>query len=312
MKPVGVLLIVMSCAVLALGAQEPTTSPPQEPTTATPVFKARSDLVVLHVNVFDGHSDAVPNLPQSAFQVFEDGKPQTITFFSGADVPVAAGLAIDNSTSMLTRRKMVLAGTRAFATSSHPEDQVFTVVFNEYVRTGLPGGLSFTQSPSVIEASLLRFVPGGMTALYDAVIQGLDHLQEATHQKKVLVVLSDGEDNASTHSKQDMLHRARRSDALIYTIYTGDLASTRGDRDVMKKLASLSGGVMYSPDSETRVIADFKEIADNIRRGYSIGYVPSDPDGEYHRVKVTVRAPGFKNLSVRARDGYTAGDTTTD
>jgi len=312
-KHVGVLLIVVSCAVIASRAQEPTTSPPKEPTTdATPIFKVRSDLVVLHVNVFDGHSDAVPNLPQSAFQVLEDGKPQPITFFIGADVPVAAGLAIDNSTSMLTHRNMVLAGTRAFATSSHPEDEVFTVVFNEYVRTGLPGGLSFTQSPSVIEASLLRFVPGGMTALYDAVIDGLDHLQKATHQKKVLVVLSDGEDNASMHSKKDMLHRALRSDALIYTIYTGDLASTRGDRDVMKRLASMSGGVIYSPGSEMRVVADFKEIADNIRRGYSIGYVPSDPDGEYHRVKVTVRAPGFKNLSVRARDGYTAGDTTTD
>jgi Ca-activated chloride channel homolog len=312
-KPVGVLLIIMSCAVLVPRAQESATSTPQEPTTAaTPVFKSHSDLVVLHVNVFDGHSDAVPDLPQSAFQVFEDGKPQPITFFTGADVPVAAGLAIDNSTSMLTRRNMVIAGTRAFAASSHPEDQVFTVVFNEYVQTGLPGGLSFTQSASIIEASLLRFAPGGMTALYDAVIEGLDHLQEATHQKRVLVVLSDGEDNASMHSKQDMLHRARRSDALIYTIYTGDLASTRGDRDVMKKLASLSGGVTYAPDSEARVIANFTEIADNIRRGYSIGYVPSNPDGEYHRVKVTVRAPGFKNLSVRARDGYTAGDSTTD
>jgi Ca-activated chloride channel family protein len=225
---------------------------------------------------------------------------------------VAIGLAIDNSTSMLTRRNMVLAGTRAFASSSHPEDEVFTVVFNEYVRAGLPGDLRFTRSASMIEASLLRFVPGGMTALYDAVIQGLDHLQDATHQKRVLVVLSDGGDNASQHSKEDMLHRARRSDALIYTIYTGDLASDRGDRDVLKKLASISGGVTYSPGSEAQVVADFKEIAENIRRGYSIGYVPSKPDGEYHRVKVTVRAPGYKNLSVRARDGYTAGDTGAD
>ena len=94
----------MSCAVIASRAQEPATSPAQEPTTATtPIFKSRSDLVVLQVNVFDGHSDAVPNLPQSAFQVFEDGKPQPITFFTGADVPVAAGLAIDNSTSMPQR-----------------------------------------------------------------------------------------------------------------------------------------------------------------------------------------------------------------
>ena len=314
MKLVGALLVVASWTVLAPHAQEPTTSsPPQDPTAAaTPIFKSRSDLVVLHVNVFDGRSDAVPNLPQTAFQVFEDARPQEITFFSGADVPVAVGLAIDNSTSMLTRRNMVLAGTKAFASSSHPEDEVFTVVFNENVRTGLPGDLRFTRSASMIEASLRRFVPGGMTALYDAVIQGLDHLQEATHQKRVLVVLSDGGDNASQHSKEDMLHRARRSDALIYAIYTGDLASDRGDRDVLKKLASISGGVTYSPGSEAQVVDDFREIADNIRRGYSIGYVPSKPDGEYHRVKVMVRAPGFKNLSVRARDGYTASDTSAD
>ena len=318
MKLAGVLLIVISCTVLASHAQEPA-SPPQdappaspEPTTATPVFKARSDLVVVHVNVFDGRSDAVPDLPQSAFQVYEDGKPQPITFFSGADVPVAVGLAIDNSTSMLTRRNMVLAGTKAFATSSHPEDEVFTVVFNEHVRTGLPGGIRFTRSPNIIQAALLQFAPGGRTALYDAVIEGLDHLQEATHQKRVLLVLSDGEDNASRHSKQDMLHRAQRSEALIYTIYTGDLASTHGDRDVMKKLAAMSGGVSYAPDSEARVVANFKEIADNIRRGYSIGYVPSKPDGDYHRVKVVVQAPGYKNLSVRARDGYTASDTGAD
>jgi len=326
-KRVAVLLIVVSCAVLASHAQEPAATPPQQPTASpssepaassqergapTPVFKARSDLVVLHVNVFDGRSDAVVNLPQSAFQVYEDARPQTITFFSGADVPVAVGLAIDNSTSMLTHRNMVVAGTKAFAASSHPEDQVFTLVFNEHVRTGMPDGMRFTQSPAIIQAAFLRFPPGGMTALFDAVIEGLDHLQEATHQKRVLVVLSDGEDNASRHSKQDMLHRALRSDALIYTIYTGDVASTRGDRDVLKKLASMSGGVNYAPASEAQVIADFKEVADNIRRGYSIGYVPSKPDGEYHRVKIIVRAPGYKNLSVRARDGYTAGDTSAN
>src|SRR5215211_5768281 len=279
-----VLLGVLLCAIASLTARQEQESSPSA------VFRSESDLVVLHVNVFDGRSDAVANLPQSAFQVYEDARPQPVTFFSGTDVPVAVGLAIDNSTSMLLRRNMVVAGTKAFATSSHPEDEVFTVVFNEHVRTGMPEGIRFTQSPSIVQAALLRFLPGGLTALYDAVIQGLDHLQEATHQKRVLVVLSDGEDNASQHSKQDMLHRAQHSDALIYTIYTGDLASTRGDRDVLKKLASISGGVIYAPDTEAQVVADFKEIAENIRRGYSIGYVPANPDGEYHRVKVIVRA----------------------
>ena len=284
-----------------------TVAPPNQQDADRPLFKARSDLVVLHVNVFDGKSDAVSALPRSAFRVFEDSREQEITFFSDADVPVAVGLVIDNSGSMITRRKMVLAGGTAFAESSHPEDELFTIIFNEHVRLGLPGELAFTQSRPMLQASLISHEPGGMTALYDAVVDGLDHLQMATHQKRVLVVLSDGEDNASRRSKADMLHRASRSDALVYTIWTGDLAGNVGNRGVLHDLAARTGGLSYTPDSEAAVVSDFKTIAENIRRGYSIGYVPTNTntDGEYRRVKVMVRVPG-KNLSVRARDGYTA------
>jgi Ca-activated chloride channel family protein len=300
-------LVAVLCAAAPLAGRAQQTDP-----AAPPVFKAQSDLVVLQVNVFDGHSDAVPHLPQSAFQVLEDGKPQPITFFSDADVPVAVGLVIDNSTSMLTRRNMVLAGGRAFAESSHPEDEVFTIVFNEHVRSGLPADLAFTQSHPILEASLVRYPPGGLTAVYDAVIEGLSHLQGATHQKRVLVVLTDGDDNASEHSKQDMLHRAMRSEALIYTIYTGEFGPTHGDPDVLKKLATISGGAFYSPDTEADAVAAFKTIAENIRRGYSIGFVPAHGDKEYHRVKVLVRAPGYKHLSARARDGYSGSDSHAD
>ena len=284
----------------------------QEQTAAPPVFTAKSEIVVLHVNVFDGRSDAVPHLPKDAFQVFDDGVAQPITFFNDVDVPVAVGLVIDNSTSMLTRRNMVLAGGRAFAQSSHAEDEVFTIVFNERVREALPSGEAFTRNRSLVEGSLVRYPPGGKTAVYDAVIAGLDHLQQATHQKKVLVVLTDGDDNASSHSKQDMLHRATRSDALIYTIFTGDLSATSGDKDVLKKLAAVSGGVSYAPDTENEVVAVFTRIAENIRRGYSLGFVPTHADSDYHRVKVVVQAPGFKRLSVRSRDGYAGHDANAD
>ena len=283
----------------------PQNAAPQEP---APVFRSESNLVVLHVNVFDGRSDAVPNLPQSAFQVIEDDKPQEITFFNNVDVPVAVGLVVDNSGSMLTRRAMVLAGTRAFAESSHPEDELFTVIFNENVRLGLPETIRFTHNRMQVESSLGRYGAGGMTAFHDAVVAGLEHLQEASHQKRVLVVLSDGDDNASQHSDDDMLERARRSDALIYTVSTADLSTRVGKPRLLKKLAELSGGAAYTPDSEAEVISAFGEIAANIRRGYSIGYVPSNAagDGRFRRVKVMVRAPGQKNLSVNARDGYLA------
>src|SRR6266581_619973 len=128
------------------------------------VFKAGAELVVLHVNVFDGRSDAVPDLPQGAFTVFEDDKPQDISFFSAGDVPVTVGLVIDNSTSMLTERELVMAGTSSFAQSSHPEDEMFAIVFNEYVRRGLPDTIDFTRNRMQLRVSLQRFPAGGKTA----------------------------------------------------------------------------------------------------------------------------------------------------
>jgi Ca-activated chloride channel homolog len=275
---------------------------------APQVFRSASNLVVLHVNVFDGRSDAVAGLPQAAFSVFEDGAPQTISFFSGEDVPVSVGLLIDNSSSMLTRRRMTVAGTLAFADSSHPEDEVFTMLFNEFVKHGLPESVPFTQSRSLIQASLNRYPAGGQTALHDAVVAGLEHLEEASHQKRVLVVLSDGDDNASRLSERDMLQRADRSSTIIYTISTAHLDTRVGNQRVLQRLADTTGGLAYKPRSEADVVEAFSEIAANIRRGYSVGYEPTNTaeDGRYRRIKVTVTGPDHKRLSVRARDGYLA------
>ena len=276
------------------------------------VFKAGAELVVLHVNVFNGRSDAVPDLPQSAFTVFEDDKPQEISFFSAGDVPVTVGLVIDNSTSMLTERELVVAGTNSFAQSSHPEDEMFAIVFNEHVRRGLPDTIQFTTNRLQLQASLHRYQPGGKTAFYDAVIEGLNHLDRGMYQKHVLVVLSDGGDNASRHSEQEMLDRAAMSNALVYTVVDPDVFTPgEGDKGVLKRLAKLSGGVAYFPTSSKELVKDFEEIAGNIRRGYSIGYVPpwtQHVHNQTHRVKVLVRAPGRKDLSARVRSGYMESD----
>ncbi|HEY3157954.1 MAG TPA: VWA domain-containing protein [Vicinamibacterales bacterium] len=272
------------------------------------VFKAAAELVVLHVNVFNGRSDAVEGLPQSAFTVFEDDRPQEISFFNAADVPVTVGLVIDNSTSMMTERQLVTAGTTAFAESSHPEDEMFAIVFNEHVRRGLPETVPFTTNRLQLQASLQRFPAGGKTALYDAVIEGLNHLDRGSYQKHVLVVLSDGGDNASRHTEQEMLDSVARSSAIVYTVVDPDVFTPgEGDRDVLKRLAKLSGGVAYFPRNSRDVVKDFEEIAGNIRRGYSIGYVPAAAQhvhNQTHRVKVLVRAPGHKDLSVRVRREY--------
>jgi len=273
------------------------------------VFRSESDLVVLHVNVFNGRSDAVPDLPQEAFSVLEDERPQDITFFSSADVPVAVGLVLDNSGSMIARQHMLISGGEAFARSSHPEDELFTIHFNEHIQFGLPAGMPFTNRQTLLSAALARFRPGGKTALYDAVMAGLDHLEFANHQKRVLVVLSDGEDNASEHSEDEMIDRARASNAIVYTVSNANRRQgLGGDAGVLRKLAEVTGGVAYFPDTDEDVVESFDRVATNIRRGYLIGYVSANAahDGTYRRVKVAVRASGQKNLRVRSRDGYRA------
>jgi Ca-activated chloride channel homolog len=300
-------LTVALCAAAPLVAATP------DPSSAVPqVFRAHSDLVVLHVNVFDGRSDAVPDLPQDAFTVLEDGKPQQISFFNSADVPVSVGLVLDNSGSMIARQKMVVAGGVAFAKESHPEDQLFVVIFNENVRFGLPQSVAFTKNPLMVHGALSRFPPGGKTALHDAVVAAIDHLENAEHQKRVLIVLSDGEDNASLLSKDDMLAKAARSHTIIYTVShrTAGLTGGDGNRRLLRKLADTSGGIAYFPGNDDDVVSAFEEIAQNIRRGYALGYVPTNTahDGGFRRVIVRVRAPGHTNLKVRARDGYLASD----
>ena len=296
------LLVVVLCvttAVVAI-AQD-----------ALPVFRSESNLVILHVNVFDRRSDAVPDLPRESFKIFEDDQPQEITFFGGADVPVAVGLVLDASGSMIAREHMVIAGGTAFARSTHPEDELFTIHFNEAVKYGLPPTISFTHNPSLLHSALAAYRPGGRTALYDAVIAGLEHLELSTHQKHVLVVLSDGEDNASNYSEDEMIARARSSDAIIYTVSNANRrVGMPGDPGVLRKLADVTGGVAYFPGSDDKVIENFDELAGNIRRGYSIGYVPTNAksDEGFRRVKVLVSAPGRNNLSVRTRDGYRSTD----
>jgi VWFA-related protein len=301
MKRVWACVIVSAlCSVIALSAS-------RRQDTSRAVFRTESNLVVLHVNVFDGRSDAVPDLPQSAFMVVEDDKPQEITFFSSADVPVAVGLVLDNSASMISRRGMVVTGSTAFAESSHPEDELFAVVFNENIRYGLPPGISFTTNRTLLKGAIARFPPGGKTAVYDAIVSALDHLEKSSHQKRVLVVLSDGDDNASNYTEEEMIDRARRSDAIIYTVSSDDFGSgRRSNPGVLRKLADTTGGLAYFPSNDEEVVAAFNTIAANIRRGYSIGYVPSQVsrNAVYHKVKVMVRVRGRNNLTVRSRHGY--------
>ena len=306
----------MLCPLLlagsALGAAAPFAQEAAQDSTsqapAPPTFSSESDLVVLQVTVFDRKGDSLRQLPRDVFHVVEDGTPQTITMFSGEEAPVAVGLVVDNSSSMLTRRAMVTAGVMAFAASSKPDDQAFALVFNEHVRRALPETVAFTSNPTMLQASVAAVAPGGQTALHDAVIAGLDHLATAERQKHVLVVLSDGEDNASRQNEDAMLRRAEQSNALIYAVSTARLDTTVGNERLLRKLARSTGGELYTPRTERDVVAAFADIGVKIRQGYTIGYVPTNSahDGTYRKLIVRVLAPGMRAPVVHVRDGYLA------
>ena len=303
-RPLGLLLFALAALCAWTGeAQEG-----QAPATPAATFSSESALVVLQVTVFDRGGNPVRQLTRDMFHVLEDGKPQTITLFSGDDAPVAVGLIVDNSSSMLTRRNMVTAGVTAFAESSRPDDQAFSLVFNEDVRPALPATVAFTSNPTLLQASIAAIPAGGQTALHDAVISALDHLQRAERQKHVLVVLSDGDDNASRRSEGEMLRRADQSNALIYTVSTARLDSNVGNERLLRKLARGTGGEIYTPRTERDVVAAFADLGGKIRQGYTIGYVPTNSahDGTYRKLSVRVYAPGMRAPVVHVRDGYLA------
>jgi VWFA-related protein len=288
------------------GPDATNTSPPGAPVPSG-VFGARSDLVLVHARVVGEDGVPVDDLPVSAFRVLEDGVPQVMAWFHAGHVPLAAGLVIDNSSSMLPRQRMLVAGIGAFASLSRPGDELFTLVFNERVWSGLPPGVPFTHSDALLRTSLARAPVGGKSALHDAVIDALDHLERTRNAERVLVVLADGEDNASRHTRDEMLRRAVASQAPIQTVWTGDLSAASGDRGLLRRLAALSGGHAYTPRTEDGVVTALTTLAATARHGYTMGYVPTNAaaDGTFRRIRVLVDVPG-RQLRVGAREGYTA------
>jgi VWFA-related protein len=266
------------------------------------------NLVLLHATVRDKSGAFVPDLTQQDFHVWEDNKPQTISFFRHEDAPVAGGLRVDNSKSMRHKRPDVTAAAMAFIHSSNPRDEVFVENFNERVSMGLPAGQDFSSQPAQLEQALDRAPAGGMTALYDAIETGLQHLRKADLDKKVLIVVSDGGDNASNARLEQVLQDAARSDAIIYTIGLFDENDPDRNPGVLKKLARGTGGECFLPSSLADVTSICQRIADDIRHQYTIGYHPSNTsmNDAYRTIKVTATRPHGGRLFVRTRSGYIA------
>lgn len=275
-----------------------------------PVFSIDSELVVLHVTVMDKKGAYVTGLRQDAFGVIEDGRAQTIRFFTDSDTPVTVGLLIDGSGSMYSNRRLVIAAATAFAEQSNPQDEIFALAFNEDVYPSLPPSAPFTSDSAVLRAALERSITArGRTALYDAISTGVEYLTRGSRERKVLVVVSDGGDNASRSKLSDALSKAQASNAVIYTIALFDPATRDANPRLMKDLADSSGGQAFRADDPGDIAQVFSRIARDIRHTYTVGYTSTNTtqDGAFRRVRVVVTAPPGRQLLVRSRGGYRAG-----
>jgi len=264
------------------------------------------ELVVLPVTVTDRTGDFVPGLHATNFRVFEAGRPQEITLFDSEDVPVTVGFVVDNSGSMRSKRPGVVVASLAFVKSSNPLDQMFVVNFNQKVSLGLPQSIPFTSDLQQLRAALTKIPPTGNTALYDAIAVGLQHLKAGTRDRKALIVVTDGGDNASDLKFRDLLKMAEGSNAIIYTIGLLDERYSDENPRVLQELAKATGGEAYFPTSTTEVQEVSGRIAKDIRQQYTIGYVPANSvaDGKFRAIRVTAKAQGVGKLRVRTRAGY--------
>jgi VWFA-related protein len=276
----------------------------QSPAAGPQRLRASSELVVLNVTVVDGKSQYVGGLPREAFAIFENNRPQPLGFFENADTPATIGLVLDNSTSMSRRRDAVAAAGVSFAAASHPDDELFTINFNEHVWPGLPEGQLFTSDREELAHALLTMRTRGQTAFFDGLGAALRHLEQGHRQKKVLIVVSDGGDNASRSTFDNVLEAALRLDAVVYTISIRDEYDTDGRPDVLRKIAAATGGEAYFLRGVDGVAATFERIARDIRSGYVLGYTPEAGADGFRAIKVRVQPPDNRRLVVRCRSGY--------
>ncbi len=278
------------------------------------VFRKKVEEVTLHATVVDDKQRMVTNLPKTAFTVFEDGQPQQITSFRHDDVPVSIGIIIDNSGSMRDKRPAVAQAAINLVKASNPQDEVFIVNFNEEPFLDQ----DFTNSIPLMRDALERIASRGGTALYDALVAASDHLMKSAKlDKKALLVVTDGEDNASRESLEAAVRKlAVDGGPTVYTIgILGDEekgAAKRAKR-ALRLIAEQTGGVSFFPENLSEVDSISKQVAHDIRNQYTIGDKPTNPQnrGGFRTVKVEAHAPGYKHLQVRTRTGYYANENAT-
>ena len=273
-------------------------------------IKVDVGLVVLHTTVLDDRGKFADGLKVESFRVFEDKIEQKLTTFKREDVPVSMGLVIDNSGSMRDKRPRVNEAALTLVESSNPQDQAFVVNFNDDFYLDLDK--DFTSSIPELKEALERIDSRGSTALYDAIIGSLDHLKKASKDKRVLLVVTDGEDNSSHNSLEKTLREIQKTDTVIYTIgLLGDEKRKEKNNAMraLKHIAEASGGLAFFPESVDDVHSICEQVAHDIRNQYTLAYYPTNTkkDGTFRAVSVQVIPPhGRGKLVARTRNGYYA------
>jgi len=272
------------------------------------VFKKQVQEVVLHATVVDESGRPITSLDRSAFTVSQNGQPETITSFRREDVPVALGIVVDNSGSMRDKRGAVNQALLNLVRASNPQDQVFVVNFSQTPYLDQ----DFTSDVNLLQTALHQVSSRGSTALYDAVVASDVHLRNnPSLDKKVLLVITDGQDNMSRETLQDAMHKLQSSKgATLYAIGITDQGMSRSARQALESLASATGGVAFFPRTLDEVDGITRDIAHDIRSQYTLTYNPGPNIGNgYQRIQVEARGPARSRLTVRTRNGYYPGES---
>ena len=270
------------------------------------IFRTQTRLVVLHATAEDKEGHLMMELPKSAFQIFENGVRQEIKSFRREDVPVSLGLIIDSSASMTDKRDRVAAAALALVQLSNPDDEVFIVNFADTPSLDV----DFTNDAKELKKGLARVDSHGDTAMRDAIRTAIEHLKGRNKKdKKVLVVVTDGNDNSSLASLESVMRAAQQSEVLIYSVaLLGDETPREAERAkrALDALAHATGGQVYYPKDVAEIDHIAPQIAHEIRNQYIVTYSPAaqELDGSFRQIRVLVDSPGV--ATVRTRSGYYA------
>ena len=308
MQPVPATNVAPATQSNGATTEQPDGQQPEDDQGTAFVFKTEVREVILHATVVDEQRHLVTDLDRLAFTTFEDGAAQKTTAFHRDDVPVAIGIVIDNSGSMREKRDKVNKAVLNLIRASNPEDETFVVNFGQDFYLDQ----DFTSDIDLLQRALQKVSTQGSTALYDAIVASAVHLKNNTRvERKVLLVITDGRDNASQETLPEAMRQLQQKDGpTLYAIglLGGELKPS--DSGALRSLADSTGGVAFFPEGLDEVDDITRTMARDLRSQYTIGYKPSNPrqNSNYRAIRVTALAPGYRQLTVRTRSGYYPGE----